>query len=430
MTGGIYMEDYDVVILGGGPAGLAAALEAEKNGAKTIIIERENRIGGILKQCIHDGFGLVRFGEKLSGPEYAERYIKMIKESNIPVRTSTFAANVEKNDCGFKLSLVNDKGVFDIKSKTLVLANGCRERSSRQVNIHGTRPAGIYTAGTAQYFVNINGYLPCKECVVLGSGDIGLIMARRLTLEGAQVIGVFEAKSTPSGLSRNIVQCLHDYAIPLYLSETVTKVFGQDRVEAIEVSKVDKKMQPIKGTERIIECDGIILSVGLIPENEIAEGLNIKMDNSTKGPFVDNNFMTSQEGVFSCGNALHVNDLVDYVSESGQLAGKNSAIYSKNKINRKKNKINRKLIPINKSKEFLYVVPQYINVDNESDEIIIYFRAREVFKNKMVFVKCGDKVLFKKKYTNLKPPEMERIKINLDSFQSENSEIQLFMKGV
>ncbi|MDP0488025.1 MAG: FAD-dependent oxidoreductase, partial [Fusobacterium sp. JB020] len=401
--------------------GLAAALEAKKNGAKTIIIERENRVGGILKQCIHDGFGLVRFGEKLSGPEYAERYIKMVKENNIPIMTSTFASNVEKIDSGFKLSLVNDKGVLDIKSKTLVLANGCRERSSRQVNIHGTRPAGIYTAGTAQYFVNINGYLPCKKCVILGSGDIGLIMARRLTLEGTKVIGVFEAKSTPSGLSRNIVQCLNDYSIPLYLSQTVTKVFGQDRVEAVEISNVDKKMQPIKGTEKIIKCDGIILSVGLIPENEIAEVLKIKIDNSTKGPLVDNNFMTTQEGIFSCGNALHVNDLVDYVSESGKLAGKNAAIYSKEKIN-------RTLIPINRSKEFLYVVPQYINVDNESDEIIIYFRAREVFKNKMVFVKCGDKVLFKKKYMNLKPPEMERIKINLDSLQLENSEIQIFME--
>jgi len=324
------MNPYDVVILGAGPAGLAAGLQAHKSGEQTLIIEREDKLGGILKQCIHDGFGLKKFNKKLTGPEYAGRYIKMIEDENVPIVISTFVTEVSREQDGFKLSLVNSKkGVYEIHAKSLILANGCRERTPKQIFIHGSRPAGVYTAGTAQYFVNILGYLPCKKCVILGSGDIGLIMARRLTLEGAKIEGVYEAKPAPSGLSRNISQCLDDYDIPIHLSHTITKIIGADRVEAVEISKVDEKMRPIIGTETIVECDGVILSVGLIPENEIAESLDIELDMATKGPFVDQNLMTMEDGVFSCGNALHVNDLVDYVSESGEYAGENALNYLK-----------------------------------------------------------------------------------------------------
>lgn len=321
------MQNYDVLVIGGGPAGLAAAIAAHKNGAKTLLVEREARLGGILKQCIHDGFGLVRFQEKLSGPEYAERFIDEFHNLNLEAKTLTFVTRLEKNASGFSAVLVNRDGVETVTAKALILATGCRERTAKQVNIHGTRPAGVFTAGTAQHFTNLLGELPTKKCVILGSGDIGLIMARRLTLEGAKVLGVYEAKSTPSGLTRNIHQCLHDYDIPLYLSHTVTRVFGADRLTAVEIAEVDDKMQPISGTEQILECDALILSVGLIPENELAETLDVQLDPKTKGPVCNAQLMTSADGIFSCGNALHVNDLVDYVSESGEIAGENAAKY-------------------------------------------------------------------------------------------------------
>ncbi len=400
---------YDVIVLGAGPAGLAAGYAASKAGASTLIIEREERAGGILKQCIHDGFGIIRFQQKLTGPEYAERYIRLVEEQAVTVLTSTFVIKVNKKEDGFELQLVNEKsGVFSLKAKALVLANGCRERTSKQVFIHGARPAGVYSAGTAQYFVNIMGYLPCKRCVILGSGDIGLIMARRLTLEGTEVVGVYEAKSTPSGLARNISQCLEDYNIPLHLSHTVTRIIGTDRVEAVEISKVDEAMRPIAGTQQLVECDGLILSVGLIPENEIAEDLGIKLDASTKGPLVDQNFMTSMEGVFSCGNALHVNDLVDYVSESGELAGEFAAAYGRRHSE-------RRLVDIGYSnKDFLYVVPQYIDAASDNKNVVLYFRSRDVRYDAKVAIKCGNDKLHEKKHSVMRPPEMEKLELDLN----------------
>lgn len=419
------MEHFDVTILGAGPAGLAAALSAHQHGANTLIIEREEKLGGILKQCIHDGFGLIRFEEKLSGPEYAQRYIDMVNAENIPALTSTFAASIEKTRDAFDLSLVDaEEGLFHVRTSALVLACGCRERTARQISIHGSRPAGALTAGTAQYFVNILGYLPCRRCVILGSGDIGLIMARRLTLEGAEVLGVYEAKSAPSGLTRNIVQCLQDYGIPLHLSRTVTRVFGEDRVEGVEISRVDESMNPIPGTGTRVDCDGVILSVGLIPENEPAESLGVPLNNATKGPSVDQNFMTRLDGAFSCGNALHVSDLVDYVSESGEIAGEQAAAYA-----RKQN--TRHLIPIKAETDFLYAVPQYFDTAYANRKIVLYFRAKETEKNARVQIVHGGKVLFNKKYLSLKPPEMERIELDLsdESFApSDRIEIAMVRK--
>lgn len=399
-------KEYEVVIIGGGPAGLAAGIAASDMGKETLIIEREARLGGILKQCVHDGFGTITFNKKMSGPEYAQYYIKIAKQKKISILTSTYVTQIEKMEIGFNVILVNrDTGLISIQAKTLVLACGCRERTSKQVFINGTRPAGVYTAGSAQYFVNVLGYLPCKKCVILGSGDIGLIMARRLKLEGGDVLGVYEAKSTPSGLTRNIVQCLEDYGIPLYLSHTITRVFGEDRVEGVEISKVDENLQLIPGSMEKVECDGVILSVGLIPENELSEALNVKIDNRTGGPVVDDSFMTSLEGVFSCGNSLHVNDLVDYVTESGVLAGQAAGKYDYEDNPSSKIEVSEE--------DFLYVVPQRIRNRIMDNKVTIYFRSKRIVENVSVKLFYGDKKIFSKNYSRLNPPEMERIEVNL-----------------
>ncbi len=397
------MKRYDVIVLGGGPAGLAASISASKEHASVLLIEREAKMGGILKQCIHDGFGLLRFGERLTGPEYADRFLKELLQMEIDYRTSAFVLNAEKlPGGGFRLEIQTQDGILYEECNALVLACGCREKTARQVWIHGDRPAGVYTAGTAQHFVNLMGCMPTKKCVILGSGDIGMIMARRLTLEGAEVEGVYEIKDAPAGLARNVAQCLNDYNIPLHLSTTVTRVIGTKRVEAVEVCQVDEQMQPIAGTERIISCDALILSVGLLPENEIAEQLSVALDPATKGPYVDQRLMTSVPGVFCCGNALHVNDLVDYVSESGELAGKAAAHYTPADRCRVKLRYRKG--------DFLYAVPQYYDME-QPGSFTVYFRSRTDRRSQSVTLLVNDQVENKKNYLRLLPSEMETLTV-------------------
>lgn len=402
------IKTCDVLVIGGGPAGLAAAISAHKENARVVLVERESRLGGILKQCIHDGFGLVRFKEKLSGPEYAECFIDEFRELGIEAKLLTFVTSVERIPEGFKATLVSRDGIEVYETKTIILATGCRERTSKQVFIHGTRPSGIFTAGTAQHYTNLLGQLPTKRCVILGSGDIGLIMARRLTLEGAEVVGVYEVKPTPSGLTRNIHQCLNDYNIPLHLSHTVTRVFGEDRLTAVEIAEVDNHMKPIPGTEEIIDCDALILSVGLIPENEIAETLDVQIDTRTKGPICDAHLMTTVPGVFSCGNALHVNDLVDYVSESGETAGKYAAHFALG--------VDRVPVEIHPNENILYIVPQRIDLSEDNSETVVYFRSKEVFEKAIFRIVADGKTLFEKRYAFLRPPEMEKVVVDFASF--------------
>ena len=403
-------------MIGGGPAGLAAAISAHDNGAKALVIEREERLGGMLKQCIHDGFGLSRFGERLAGPEYVERFMTELYKRNIDAMLRTFVTGVEKLRDGFCVATVNGEGLKKIYTKTLVLATGCRERTAKQVFIHGTRPAGVFTAGTAQHFTNRLGVMPTKRCVILGSGDIGLIMARRLTLEGAEVLGVYEINPTPSGLTRNIHQCLYDYDIPLYLSHTVTRVFGADRLEAVEICEVDGDLRPIKGTEKRVECDALIVSVGLIPENELAESIGVSLDGHTGGPVCDGQLMTSVPGVFSCGNALHVNDLVDFVSASGEEAGKNAALFAEKSQRR---------VNINIGGEFLYLVPQQLDLEADNSKITFYYRSKKVLGKSTLRLTVDGAEVWKRRYPLLRPPEMQQLVLDMNKFDiSESSDVR------
>ncbi len=424
-------DKRDIIIIGGGPAGIAAAVSAydrfrEAGIAKPsiLVIERDKVLGGILNQCIHNGFGLHTFKEELTGPEYAGRFIDKLKERNIEYMLETMVMSITPDR---KVTAMNrERGLFTIEAKAIVLAMGCRERARGALNIPGYRPAGIYSAGTAQRLVNIEGFMPGREVVILGSGDIGLIMARRMTLEGARVKVVAELMPYSGGLKRNIVQCLNDFDIPLKLSHTVVDIKGRERVESVTIAEVDDKLRPIPGTEEEYTCDTLLLSCGLIPENELSNGAGIGMNPVTNGPFVNESMETDVPGIFACGNVLHVHDLVDYVSEEAGNAGFHAAMYCLGQIS--SGSANEKVINVKTANGVRYTVPSVIRPDQMGDELTVRFRVGNVYKNCYIDVYLDDERIIHRKRPVVAPGEMENIvlkKEQLTGRKIENVRVEL-----
>lgn len=408
------MERKQLVIIGGGPAGLAAAIEARNGGIEDIlIVEREKELGGILNQCIHNGFGIHIFNEELTGPEYASRFIEKVRRLNIGCAVNTTVLNISPEKI---VTVVNgEEGLRHIKAEAVILAMGCRERTMGALNIPGARPAGIFTAGAAQKFVNIDGYLPGKRVVILGSGDIGLIMARRMTLEGAEVRMVCEILPYSNGLTRNIVQCLEDYSIPLRLSHTVVDVHGAKRLEGVTVAKVDENGKPIPETREYVECDTLLLSVGLIPENELSKEADADIDPVTMGPVVNESMETSVDGIFACGNVVHVHDLVDYATRESMLAGGSAAAYIKGSL-RTVNAGSRP-VRIKAGEGVRYVVPQMMDKTRIEDEVKLFFRVRDVYRDVTITVTSGEKVIYSRKKAKAAPGEMESVSLKKDALE-------------
>lgn len=418
------MKEYDLVVIGGGPAGLAAAVAAKKAGLDNLLIlERDNELGGILNQCIHNGFGLHTFKEELTGPEYAGRFIQQVKELGIPYKLNTMVLDLAKDKTVTAMN--REDGLFQLKPKAVILAMGCRERPRGALNIPGTRPAGIFTAGTAQRLVNMEGYLPGRKVVILGSGDIGLIMARRMTLEGAKVQVVAELMPYSGGLKRNIVQCLDDFGIPLKLSHTVVDIQGRERLEGITLAQVENG-KPIAGTEEYYDCDTLLLSCGLIPENELSRGAGVDINPITNGPVVNESLETSIPGVFAAGNVLHVHDLVDYVSEEAAAAGRHAVQYI-----RSGEKAAQRILSVHCQDGVRYTVPSAIRPETltPEDTLTLRFRVGGVYKNKRIVVTAGQQVIFTRKRPVLAPGEMETVQLKaqliLDAPEAEEITVRL-----